>query len=100
MMAHVLLAFLFLHLPQNDTIPKGVACHTGLLQIPVYRNCSFYWHHSGFDNYNMGRLVNEINITRGCGIKDNFFCCRHFSSQSVRQQPERTTFLQEQLCVK
>ena len=72
-MAHVLLAFLFLHLPQNDTTPQGVGCHTGLLQIPVYRNCSFYWHHSALDNYNMGRLVNEINITKGCGIKDNFF---------------------------
>ena len=34
--------------------------------------CSFYWHHSGFDDNNMGRLVNEINITKkGCSNKDN-----------------------------
>ena len=44
-------------------------------QHDLLSNLSFYWHHSGFDNYNMGRLVNEINITKGCGIKDNFFCC-------------------------
>ena len=97
MMAHVLLAFLFLHLPQNDTIPKGVACHTGLLQIPVYRNCSFYWHHSGFDNYNMGRLVNEINITKKIVVTKITFFVKNSLSQSVRQQLDRTNVLQEQL---
>ena len=51
---------------------------TSVLQEQLHyllNNLSFYWHHSGFDNYNRGRLVNEINITKGCGIKDNFCCC-------------------------
>ena len=30
MLAHALLAFLFLQLPRNDTIPQGVVCHTAL----------------------------------------------------------------------
>ena len=55
MLAHVLLAFLFLQLPQNDTIPHGVGRHTPL-GTGVLSNCSFYWHHSGFDDNNMGRL--------------------------------------------
>ena len=53
--AHVLLAFLFLQLPQNDTIPQRGGSHAPL-GTRVLRNCSFYWHHSGFDDNNMGRL--------------------------------------------
>ena len=81
MLAHALLAFLFLQLPQNDTSPQGVPCHTKLVQIAVFGefyfdwlhsgfyndskdrlqsemkiNSYFYWHHSGFDDNNMGRL--------------------------------------------
>ena len=71
MLAHALLAFLFLQLPQNDTIPQQGGRHTPLVS-GVLGNCSFYWHHSGFDDNNMGRLLNEINITKkGCSNKDN-----------------------------
>ena len=71
MLAHALLAFLFLQLPQNDTIPQQGGRHTPLAS-GVLGNCSFYWHHSGFDDNNMGRLLNEINITKkGCSNKDN-----------------------------
>ena len=71
MLAHALLAFLFLQLPQNDTIPQQGGRHTPL-GTGVLGNCSFYWHHSGFDDNNMGRLVNEINITKkGFSNKDN-----------------------------
>ena len=63
MLAHALLAFLFLQLPQNDTIPQKGGRHTPL-GTGVLGNCSFYWHQSGFDDNNMGRLVNEINITK------------------------------------
>ena len=63
MLAHALLAFLFLQLPQNDAIPQQGGRHTPL-GAGVLGNCSFYGHHSGFDDNNMGRLVNEINITK------------------------------------
>ena len=79
MLAQALLAFLFLQLPQNDTIPQGVGCHTNLIQMAaefhfdwphsgfyndskdrlqseMQINSYFYWHHSGFDDNNMGRL--------------------------------------------
>ena len=62
MLAHALLAFLFLKLPQNDTIPQQVACHTDLIFLC---NFSFYWHHSGFYNDNKDRLQSETIITTG-----------------------------------
>ena len=47
----------------------------------------------------MGRLVNEINITKkGCSNKYNIFLLTFFKLV-VRQQLDRTV-LQEQLCVK
>ena len=64
MLAHALLAFLSLQLPQNDTIPQGMGCHTNLNR-QVLRNLSFYWHHSGFYNDSMDRLQIEIIITTG-----------------------------------
>ena len=64
MLTHALLAFLFLKLPQNDTIPQGVGCHTAL-KFQVLCNLSFYWHHSGFHNDNKDRLQSEILITTG-----------------------------------
>ena len=48
----------------------------------------------------MGRLVNEINITKkGCCNKDNIFLLTFFKLV-VRQQLDRNNVLQEQLCVK
>ena len=55
MLAHALLAFLFLQLPQNDTISQGVLCRR-ILYRWVFRNCSFYWHHLGSCNYHSVRL--------------------------------------------
>ena len=49
MLAHVSLAFLFLQLPQNDTILQRVGCHTALKR-EVLHNLSFYWHHSYNDS--------------------------------------------------
>ena len=64
MLAHALLAFLFPQLPQDDTIPQRVGCHTSL-NGQVLRNLSFYWHHSGFYNDSMDRLQIDIIITTG-----------------------------------
>ena len=64
MLTHALLAFLFQKLPQNDTIPRGVGCHTAL-KCRVLCNLSFYWAHSGFHNDNKDRLQSEIIITTG-----------------------------------
>ena len=64
MLAHVLLAFLFLKLPQNDTIPQGVGGHTKLNR-KVLRNFSFDWHHSSFYNDSKDRLQSEIIIATG-----------------------------------
>ena len=65
MVAHALLAFFFLQLSQNGTIPQGVGGHTPL-GTGVLGNCSFYWHYSGFDDNNMCRLkqlkINFKNI--------------------------------------
>ena len=55
MLAHTLLAFSFLQLPQNDTIPQGVLCRRNLYRW-VFRNCSFYWLHLGSCNYHSVRL--------------------------------------------
>ena len=59
MLVHALLAFLFLQLPQNDTIPQGVGCHT-TRKCQVFCNLSSYWHHSGFCNDSKDRLQSEI----------------------------------------
>ena len=55
MLAHALLAFSFLQLPQNDTIPEGVLCRRNHYQW-VFRNCSFYWLHLGSCNYHSVQL--------------------------------------------
>ena len=67
MLAHALLAFLFLKLPQNDTIPQGVGCHTALNR-KVLRNLIFYWLHSGFYNDSKDRLQSEIVIYKGLRV--------------------------------
>ena len=67
MLAHVLLAFLFPQLPQNDTIPQGVVCHT-TINRKVFRNLSFYWHQSGFYNDSKDRLQSEMKIAIGLGL--------------------------------
>ena len=64
MLAHALLAFFSLQLPQNDTIPQRMGCHTKL-DRKVLRNLSFYWHHSGFHNDSKDRLQRELIITTG-----------------------------------
>ena len=64
MLAHVLLAFLFPQLPQDDTIPQRFCCHTSLNRKAL-RNLSFYWHPSGFYNDSMDQLQIEIIITTG-----------------------------------
>ena len=84
MLAHVLLAFLFLQLPKNDTIPQGVGRHTSL-GAGVLCNCSFYWHHLGFDNDSMGRLKKVKYKFKKCWrIKGN-----HFSLASFREPVQK-----------
>ena len=68
MLAHALLAFLFLQLPQNDTIPQRVPCHTKLVQIAVFREFYFDWLHSGFYNESKDRLQSEMKITKELGL--------------------------------
>ena len=65
MLARVLLAFLFLQLPQNDTIPQGDVSHTDHYCLSY---SSFYWHHSGFYSDSMDRLKSEMIITKGLGL--------------------------------
>ena len=67
MLAHALLAFLFLQLPQDDTIPQGVGCHT-TLNRKVLRNLSFDWHHSGFHNESTDRLRSEMKFAKGLWV--------------------------------
>ena len=67
MLSHVLLAFLFLQLPQNDTIPQGFGSHT-TLNREVHCNLSFYWLHSGFYNHSETRLQSEMTIAEGLGL--------------------------------
>ena len=64
MLAHALLAFLFLQLPQNDTIPQRVGCHA-TLNREVLRKLSFYWHHLGFYNESKDRLRSEMKFAKG-----------------------------------
>ena len=63
-LAHVLLAFLFLQLSRNDTIPQGVHCHT-TVNREMLREFYFDWLHSGFYDDNKDRLQSEIKIARG-----------------------------------
>ena len=63
MLAHALLAFSFLQLPQNDTIPQVVGSHT-TLNRKVYCNLPFYWLHSGFYNNSKDRLQSEMRIAK------------------------------------
>ena len=65
MLTHVLLAFLFPQLSQNDTIPQGVGCHTNR---QLFCNLSFYWHQSGFYNDGKDRLQSEMKIAIGLGL--------------------------------
>ena len=65
MLTHALLAFLFQHLPQNDTIPQGVRRHITLIQIAELCNLCFDWLHSGLSNDSKDRLRNEMKIAKG-----------------------------------
>ena len=59
------LAFLFLHLPQNDTIPRilwmRIRRHI-FLHRKVWCRCSFCQHRSGFCNYGTDRLKSWISV--------------------------------------
>ena len=88
---------LFLQFPQIDTTPWGESRHKTHDQIQaVYHNYSFYWHHPGFDNFSMDRLLKKTS-QKNCSMKDNIFFVDIFSRQSVRQKADRTCFLEEQL---
>ena len=63
MLAHALLAFSFLQLPQNDTIPQVVGSHT-TLNRKVYCNLPFYWLHSGFYDNSKDQLQSEMRIAK------------------------------------
>ena len=63
-LAHVLLAFLFLQLQRNDTIPQGVDRHT-TVNREMLREFYFDWLHSGFYDDNKDRLQIEMKIARG-----------------------------------
>ena len=65
MLAHALLAFLFQQLPQNDTIPQRVDCHTKLVQMAVFGEFYFDWPHSGFYNDSKDPLQSDILNTKG-----------------------------------
>ena len=83
--------------PQIDTTPRGESRHKTHDQIhAVYHNCSFYWHHPGFDNFSMDRLLKKTS-QKDCSMKDNIFFVDIFSRQSVPQKADRTCFLEEQL---
>ena len=89
MLAHVLLAFLFLQLPQNDTIPHGVARHTPL-GAGLLRNYSFCLHHSGFDDHNMGRLKKvKYNFKKCRRIKGKHFSWHFLENQFNKKQKEK-----------
>ena len=77
--------------------PRGESRHETHDQIhAVYHNCSFYWHHPGFDNFSMDRLLKKT-LQKDCSMKDNIFFVDIFSRQSVPQKADRTCFLEEQL---
>ena len=56
-----LLAFLFPHLPQNDTIPQRMACHT-TLNREVLRTFMFYQ----FREWKLPELPYEVSIPALC----------------------------------
>ena len=59
------LAFLFLHLPQNDTIPRILwmrICRRIFLDRWVCCKCSFCQPRSGFCNYGTDRLKSWISV--------------------------------------
>ena len=68
MLAHALLAFLFLQLPQNDTIRQRGTCHTKLVQIAVFGEFYFDRLHSGFYNDSKDRLQSEMKIAKELGL--------------------------------
>ena len=71
MLAQALLAFLFLQLPQNDTIPQRVGCRTTLVQIAVSREFCFYWLHLGFYNDSKYRRQSEMKIAKGLRLSES-----------------------------
>ena len=89
MLAQVLLAFLFLHLLQNDTIPQGYFCHKTLFQKSVLCVFCFDWLHSGLRNDGKDRLKEDdfksIEVIRINGKIYIFFCIHLI--QSVYQPP-------------
>ena len=72
MLAHALLAFFFLQLPQKDAIPQRVGGHT-TLNRKVYCNLSLYWLHSGFYNHSKDRLQSEMTIAKGLKLLKSIF---------------------------
>ena len=70
------LAFLFLHLPQNDTIPQILRMRNRrhiFLHREVWCRCSFCQHRSGFCNYGTDRLKSWISVN---AMFDIFFFIR------------------------
>ena len=70
------LAFLFLHLPQNDTIPQILRMRNRrriFLHRKVWCRCSFCQHRSGFCNYGTDRLKSWISVN---AMFDIFFFIR------------------------
>ena len=77
-----MLAFLFLQLPQSDTIPQGVGYHT-TLNRKVFRNFFFYWRHSGFYNDCKDRLQREITRTQVIEIHGSRSFLTSYKSDSL-----------------
>ena len=70
------LAFLFLHLPQNDTIPRILRMRNRrhiFLHRRVWCKCSFCQPRSGFCNYGTDRLKSWISVN---AMFDIFFFIR------------------------
>ena len=73
---HTVLAFLFLHLPQNDTIPQILRMRNRrhiFLHREACCRCSFCQHRSGFCNYGTDRLKSWISVN---AMFDIFFFIR------------------------
>ena len=68
----MLLAFLFLKLQRNDTIPQGVDRHT-TVNREMLREFYFDWLHSGFYDDNKDRLQSEMKIARGLRLLKSTF---------------------------
>ena len=100
MLAHVSLAFLFLHLPQNDTIPQRVGCHTAPKR-ELLHNLSFWWHHSGYYNDSKDQLQSKMAIAIGLRllksmVQDIFY--RH-KPGSLPISFETWTYKEKWLCL-